>query len=650
MPKDISNLKKLDFLHTGTIISLEEISHLSKLEELKVEEIHVKECKEEVEVKFAETLKSLVCTWSRVEEETQNEQNNQEQVARYLPDGLIQHLHRFKQIRSFSGYLSPKKDDVEWIGTHFPLEKECEMLPHLEFLESSLTNKLGVRLFANEKRKNFFPKLKYLSLCSDWYSNHVSLGEDELTLDKIFFPESLLFLSFPNDMKPQYSHLKFLENLVNLEWLHLSPLYPKHEERENELNAHLSFDDYTSLAKLKSLRVLIYKEDGRDERVKQKGKDDDWKILSELKRLEILDFKGHQELSDLSFAHICTLTHLVYLNISYCSGVQDLSPLSKLSQLLILDTSQIVANTFPSGMKSLVVWNTFKNFGKFLEECQDVNLPSLEKLYIKEDETMTEKAISNIFHLPSLQVLEIKNCNLELDWLQSLPKATKLKRMEISECSSFKEYFKKKNILFSNEVEKDLARQALNKELKAPFIDADLKDFAPYLTEYFLMLRKKFEHSCIEHVELVRNFVMTSAHKGDELKREFGIAFNKHPANSLLFRVLYNISNPQGDPMEDVRNGFAGMMKKNWGHLFNKVLGSPKIFDFIPRKFHKLYLGVEVFLGPVWNTRFTTKCPTVERNYFTQTPALYLLLIIKRLKIFVPKPLIRLILSKANKK
>ncbi len=313
-------------------------------------------------------------------------------------------------------------------------------------------------------------------------------------------------------------------------------------------------------------------------KVKETGKDDDWKILSELKRLEILEFDYHKEISDFSFSSICTITSLLHLDISSCSGIKDFSPLSNLINLVTLDTSKIYAEKFPKEMKSLLVWRTFENFGKYIEEIEVKNsFPSLQQIYIEGDETLSEKSVTQMFHFPSLIILHITTCNIELDWLHSISKAKKLKKMKISSCNSLKEYFKKRKIIFSNEVEKELARQSLKSNSDQPEKDKQLEEFHPYLTEFFLHVKKKFQNAFSEYIEMVRNFVMMSEKKGDELRRELGIKFRDHPAISLLFNLFLNLSGKNHvDPIETAKAGFSVLLKKNWGFINKTVLGSPK--------------------------------------------------------------------------
>ena len=585
-------------------------------------------------VKFRESLRVLETEFQRPKSLRSSLQYNQ--AAKSLNYPLLEKLEEFKHLKCFKGLPCPNPDDDEWINNNFPMKRESETLASLDYLCMPLNNMLGERLFA--RGKNFFPSLRHLSLVPYKYEKgfESQLGVKNFLPKKLKFPETLLSLSLTYFGNYEFD-FAFLGNLLKLEYL--------------ELNASLGYlfaRDFSGISKLENLKIFKYEHYKHDDRVQEIGQDDKWKVLSTLQKLEIVQFKNHVGLGDSTLSVLCNMSNLLHLNIGGCIGVKDLSPLSKLVNLTSLNTFGITAEKIMKECKSLVTWITSNNFANFLHVMgEELSFPCLSKIIIQDDYTFSQKSVECLLLFPSLREVRVNRSNLQVEWLNNVPKAKKLILFEALECVRFKEYFKKKTLLSSNEMEKEMTRRALRvtEKTNGPIIDAQLGEFKPYLLLFFEEASNKCERGAVEFVETARKHMMECGKRGGELRRAFAEHFANHPAKTLLGKIQNDIEKNVDDVVKSAKQNMIGVLKKNWVYFHKEVLKSMRVLDFVPSKFHKLYMGLDVFLGPVWKVSFSAKNLKMERNLLTQFHALYLLMIVKRNKLIFPKPIMKMILS-----
>ena len=499
---------------------------------------------------------------------------------------------------------------------------------NLIFLDIHYDSSAAKLWFPKEANTTVFPKLRHLRLCGLYL-------EEGQTLVQLSFPECLEGLCLTSkDDSPVF--ILAPSNLKNLVYLETEPVI-----KSNKIFKCVQFpiEEYSLLSKLESLRIL--KHGG----IVLKEKPLEYTFLSSLQKLEFLDL-SHTRLSSADIASISCVDSLVYLDISGCPSSPDLSPLSKLTKLAHLNTSMMRAGKLFQEIKSVVVWNACENFGSFTRnEGDTLSLPSLSHFHLKGDCTLTEDSISLIFTFPSISHLFIANSNVEVEWINNISRARHMKSLQIRECTALKKYCKRQNMLHSPEavMEKDLTRQILQ-GYPNPTLDKNTIEFKEYIDLFCVEANKRMKTYATEMTETVKEFLLQNPHARYDL---FDKRYKKHPLGDAYLQIhSYLKYHPNEElSINTILYKIASGVKKNWEFVHKNLLKSLRVIDFIPPKFHKHYLGVQVFLSPVWNVEFDLKLLKLEKNMFTSAPALYILLAAKRAKLFLPKIIIKLIIS-----
>ena len=116
--------------------------------------------------------------------------------------------------------------------------------------------------------------------------------------------------------------------------------------------------------------------------------------------------------------------------------------------------------------------------------------------------------------------------------------------------------------------------------------------------------------------------------------------------NEGLFKAVFQdlkISRDEKDILTFIYNHISN--KKYWNFLKNDILEKKKLIDFIPYKFYKMYLSLEHFLPITFDINFSLNHLKLSRNFEKSIPPCYLLLLLKRIKVTVPRRLILYILK-----
>ena len=585
-------------------------------------------------------------------------------------------IHRLENLRSFKGNPVPQVEKMkEWVETHFVRARENKCLRQLESLEVCLHNVLFLHWFSEEKG-NFFPHLKRLILENPnnyYYNDKLRLGDGEgdvensfdniwKTLAKISLPSSLQTLQIPSEAKCKESSLKFLSNLTNLRHLKLGAYSNFYDEEEQDFVERITFDPYFTgyehITSLQSLRVFEFgrnKQYGEDEFKKVCGKDDAWQIISKLTSLNCLNFKGHHEVNDSFVKSVSSLPNLTHLDIRSCYGLKDISYLSSLRQLQFLDCSENELEKMILSSPSLKYFSCGPNAAKMFESCEKLEFPSLQVLKVEMDETFTEKAAKMIWtQIASLVHFHAICCNYNVEWLQSIFYPKKLKSVFLSGCKTVVEHVEKSKLLQSDVVEKSICMQCTQPECTRPVLQPILSDFKEYTQKFFDEMKEKILSIPQKVVDSVKDFIEANKDfSPKDFQKNFALKFKDNPLRKNLFEVQAKLKKDPSLFDEELHKivfkDLRGAISERWASMKKTFLGDSKLLDFIPVKFHKLFLSLDKFLHPLWRIEFNTRGLFLERNASSQLSAVCLLIILnERLKINFPRRLVHYILNFAK--
>ena len=131
--------------------------------------------------------------------------------------------------------------------------------------------------------------------------------------------------------------------------------------------------------------------------------------------------------------------------------------------------------------------------------------------------------------------------------------------------------------------------------------------------------------------------------------KNFGMKYKRHKFSGVMFEILKKLQNDVMIEEKQLHKFFSKRLlnevSKNWVYLRKITFNNKKILDFVPEKYHKQYEGLERFFGAVWNIDFNAKLLKIERTFHKTYPIILLLIVIKRIKVFIPKRLFQYLIS-----
>ena len=535
--------------------------------------------------------------------------------SQFSNDLISEQVDKFRNLEVYRGYYPFPKANL--LNFFFTPNLLFEMLSYLDVKYDPPA--IRTWFHSSKSYRQFFPKLTHLRLY-DLFS------EIRGKCIEIEFPDSLvsLCLSSRNYVGVMVNSPKESKNLRYIEC----------GDDTDKKRASIRFNEYNSLTNFSLLTVFRHSE----EETRFALPVVDWSFLSSLQSLQRLQLKS-VNLKEEDILSICSLSSLTHLDISSCPSVPDLSPLSKLGRLTHLNTCTMRASKLPSHMNCLLFWEACTNFGH-LTQTGTLSFPQLREFSVKGND-LTENSVSVIFSFPCVQHILIEGCGVELEWFTSMATSSSVKTMEIRKSKSLKKYFRRQRMLMSEDAstEKQLSRRVLEGK-EGPEVDSQNEEFRPYLIGFFNEAKRRFETTANKLkdsviVEAVTNHQDFKAkHKGATLWK---------PLNH-IFQNLGNVR-PEKEAMKTLLWEISFVLKKNWQYVHKNMLQSLKLIDFIPSNYHKQYLGVQAFLPPVWNVHFDISSLRLERDLFSQAPTLFLLMSAKRANVFLPKAILRFIIS-----
>lgn len=366
------DLKRLELSQHSVAFPLYHLAHFSRLETLKLKKIsnYIDKKGFMNKLKFFNSLKELEISFERKSNEYENNIS--------VPHPLALNLHKFTNLKVFKGLITPKYEQQYNDLNLIFQQTNPSPLEEIEALKFPCGDKSIDYFFGQKNSQKKFPKLKCFATNSKIFPY---IDRKSLLSKDLFFPSSLECLIYKGFLN--FSHF---ENLTNLQVLSLKV--------PQEIYSKFSYQFFSNLKKLKFFRFNYYY-------LQQHYKEVEWSFLKEMKSLQYLNLEG-TELDDKGIIEISNLQFLSHLYISNCNLITDISPLSLLPRLQVLESTdlprlKIIFDSSPS----LTIWKSGFLPPKFINSS--LYLPHLSSFSLFYDQDFSLQSFNAFFSLPSLK-------------------------------------------------------------------------------------------------------------------------------------------------------------------------------------------------------------------------------------------------------